>query len=64
MKFSQNLSLYYSRQSLRENCPELRELESKLRQAYVTKELMAQLAEKNARKLEDKVIVIFELTLN
>jgi hypothetical protein len=43
------------RQSLRENCHELRELESKLRTAYVAKELATQLAEKNAKKLEDKL---------
>jgi hypothetical protein len=49
----------FFRQSLRENCHELRELESKLRTAYVAKELATQLAEKNAKKLEDKVISPF-----
>ncbi|XP_071440415.1 meiosis-specific nuclear structural protein 1-like isoform X2 [Hetaerina americana] len=39
------------RQRLREESVELRELESKLRTAYVNKELHAQLAEKEAQKL-------------
>lgn len=44
------------RQLIRINTPELRDLETKLRTAYVTKELKAQLAEKEAMKLAEKVI--------
>ncbi|GJQ85766.1 hypothetical protein Trydic_g20328 [Trypoxylus dichotomus] len=43
------------RQILRENCPELRDLESKLRAAYVNKQLLTQLKEKEALKLEEKL---------
>lgn len=39
------------RQQLRENCPELRELERKLKAAYVNKELAAQIAEKEQEKM-------------
>lgn len=52
------------RQHLRENCHELRELESKLRAAYVSKELAAQRAEKEAQKLQDKVIKTIIFTRN
>lgn len=43
------------RQQLRENEPELRELERKLRQAYVAKELACQIAQKKADQLEEKI---------
>uniref|UniRef100_A0A1B6CBQ1 Meiosis-specific nuclear structural protein 1 n=1 Tax=Clastoptera arizonana TaxID=38151 RepID=A0A1B6CBQ1_9HEMI len=43
------------RQKLRESSQELRELESKLKAAYVTKELTAQLAEKELIKMEEKL---------
>lgn len=40
---------------MRENNSELRELEAKLRAAYVTKELSAQIAEKEYLKLKQKM---------
>nr|CAD7425916.1 unnamed protein product [Timema monikensis] len=43
------------RQKLRETSIELKDLEAKLRAAYVTKELAAQLAEKEAAKMEEKI---------
>ncbi|XP_044734922.1 meiosis-specific nuclear structural protein 1-like [Chrysoperla carnea] len=43
------------RQQLRENDPELRELERKLRLAYAAKELACQIAQKKAEELEQKV---------
>lgn len=43
------------RQLLRENCEELRELERKLGAAYVAKQQIAQIAEKEAIKLNEKV---------
>ncbi|XP_068084125.1 meiosis-specific nuclear structural protein 1 [Anabrus simplex] len=43
------------RQKLRETCLELRELETKLRRAYIAKELSAQLAEKEAARIEEKI---------
>ncbi|XP_063245045.1 meiosis-specific nuclear structural protein 1-like isoform X2 [Bacillus rossius redtenbacheri] len=42
------------RQKIRETSVELRELEAKLRAAYFTKELYAQIAEKKVAKLEEK----------
>lgn len=44
------------RQLLRQNCPELRQLEAQLKTAYVTKELAAQIAEKEAQKINEKVL--------
>lgn len=49
------------RQQLRETSVELRELEAKLRCAYVTKELSAQLAEKEYLKMKQKVIYLYSL---
>lgn len=43
------------RQLLRENCPELRDLESQLRSAYIAKETRAQIAEREAAILENKL---------
>lgn len=43
-----------NRQLLRENCPQLRDLESRLRAAYINKEVQAQLAEKRLEKLQEK----------
>lgn len=43
------------RQILREQEPELRELEAKLRSAYITKELTAQIAEREAARLQKKL---------
>lgn len=43
------------RQQIRESNQELRELESKLRAAYVSKSIRLQLAEKEALKLEEMV---------
>ena len=40
---------------LRETSSELRELEAKLKCAYVTKELACQIAEKKAAQLESQV---------
>lgn len=44
------------RQQIRESNQELRELESKLRAAYVSKSIRLQLAEKEANRLEEMVI--------
>ncbi|KAK5650190.1 hypothetical protein RI129_001219 [Pyrocoelia pectoralis] len=43
------------RQLLRQNCEELRDLERKLRAAYVAKHQIAQMAEKEAIRLHEKV---------
>jgi len=43
------------RQQLRENSHELRDLERKLKAAYVNKELAAQIAQKEADKINDKI---------
>ncbi|XP_030760355.1 meiosis-specific nuclear structural protein 1 [Sitophilus oryzae] len=43
------------RQQLRENTPELRELERKLKGAYVNKELAAQIAQKEIEKINEKI---------
>ncbi|CAH1101275.1 unnamed protein product [Psylliodes chrysocephalus] len=43
------------RQQLRENAPELRDLERKLKAAYVNKALAAQIAQKEAVKLNEKI---------
>lgn len=43
------------RQQIRESNQELRELESRLRAAYVSKSIRLQLAEKEAQKLEEMV---------
>lgn len=43
------------RQRLREEAPELRDLATKLRAAYMQKELTAQLAEQEAAKIAQKV---------
>lgn len=45
------------RQQVRENSIELRELEKKLKAAYMNKERAAQIAEKNAIKYEQMVIM-------
>lgn len=54
-----HLNLRYNhvscRQKLRESSVELKELEAQLRTAYVSKELAAQLAEKEAARMEEKV---------
>ena len=55
-----NLSSCYNeytscRQQLRESSIELRNLEAQLRAAYITKELAAQVAEKEAAKMKEKV---------
>lgn len=52
--------LFNFRQILREQSPELKELESKLRAAYIQKELTAQLAEKEAAKIQSKVFYILK----
>ncbi len=46
------------RQQIRESNQELRELESKLRAAYVSKSIRLQLAEKEALRLEEMVKMI------
>ena len=55
-----NLSSCYNgytscRQQLRESSIELRNLEAQLRTAYISKELAAQLAEKEAARMKEKV---------
>jgi hypothetical protein len=47
--------MHLCRQKIRESSIELKDLEAKLRAAYVSKELAAQLAEKEAARLEEKV---------
>jgi hypothetical protein len=53
------LNLHYNhvscRQKLRESSVELKKLEAQLRTAYVSKELAAQLAEKESARMEEKV---------
>lgn len=53
------------RQQIRESNQELRELESKLRAAYVSKSIRLQLAEKEAMRLEEMVnvtgIMVFDV---
>ena len=44
-----------TRQLLREQAPEIRELETKLKAAYTNKERMAQVAEKEAHKFDEMV---------
>lgn len=44
-----------SRQLLRENSPELRDLERKLKAAYINKELAAQIAQKEHEKNNKRV---------
>ena len=44
------------RQQIRETSEEIRELEAKLKAGYMNKERAAQLAEKAARKMEEKVL--------
>ena len=48
------------RQQIRENNEELRVMETKLRAAYVGKEIRAQIAEKEARLIEEKVSDSFQ----
>lgn len=43
------------RQQLRESSDELKTLEARLRAAYVSKELAAQIAEKKAAAIQEKV---------
>ena len=55
-----NLSSCYNeytscRQQLRESSIELRNLEAQLRAAYISKELAAQMAEKEAARMKEKV---------
>lgn len=51
------------RLQLRENSHELKELEAQLRAAYVKKTIAAQLAEKEANKLEEEVKKIIKFFL-
>ena len=44
------------RQLIRESSPEIKELESKLKAAYVNKERSAQIAEKDAHKFDEMVV--------
>lgn len=44
-----------TRQLLREQAPEIRELETKLKAAYTNKERIAQIAEKEAHKFDEMV---------
>ncbi|KAF5295557.1 hypothetical protein FQR65_LT10420 [Abscondita terminalis] len=46
---------FLPRQLLRQNSPELQELERKLRNAYIAKQQIAQIAEKEAIKLNEKL---------
>lgn len=50
-------------QQIRENSQELRALESRIRSAYVTKALRAQLAERERDKLEEKLRLENEIQL-
>lgn len=49
------LSIVSNRQQLRESSEELKTLEAQLRAAYVSKELAAQIAEKKAAAIQEKV---------
>lgn len=60
-----NLSIVINiRQQLRENSQELRDLERKLKAAYVNKELAAQIAQKQAEKINEKVYVLQSFFMN
>lgn len=48
-------------QQIRENSQELRELESRIRAAYVTKALKVQLAEREKQKLQEKIQIENEI---
>lgn len=53
-----NIRHYYDErmaQQIRDNSQELRELESRIRAAYVTKALKAQLAEREKQRLQEKL---------
>lgn len=50
-----NNSIVSNRQQLRESSEELKTLEAQLRAAYVSKELAAQIAEKKAAAIQEKV---------
>lgn len=52
------------RQRLRETSMELKELQSKLRAAYVNKELCAQKAEREAARIEAKVLIKYIFMLS
>ena len=46
------------RQQIRETSHEIRELEAKLKAGYMNKERAAQMAEKEARRQEEKVCIV------
>lgn len=48
---------------MRENDPEIRELERKLRLAYAAKELACQIAQKKAEELEQKVFLSYSVSV-
>lgn len=66
MSRKERFRLYYDEriaQQIRDNSQELRELETRIRSAYVTKTLKLQLAEREKKQLEEKIQIENEIQM-